>query len=133
MQRADFAYQPLEGKKNNSCLIEIECAKDVADKYYNNLLNHYSEIELFLRPNKDLYNKLFEVRLDGERIIVETTINDMNPYIVYSLLIEAMLDDSNVEKKINETIDDAISSAKHSSLVNRVIPTELASYYFLLK
>ena len=57
----------------------------------------------------------------------------MNPYIVYSLLIEAMLDDSKVEKKINESIEDAITSAKNSSLVSRVIPEELASYYFLLK
>lgn len=130
---ADFAYEPLEGKKNNSCLIEIECPKSSVDKYYNNLLNHYSEIELFLKPNKDLYDKLFEVRVDGERIIVETTINDMNPYIVYSLLIEAMLDDAKVEKKINESIEDAITSAKNSSLVSRVIPEELASYYFLLK
>ena len=130
---ADFAYKPLASERNNSCLIEIDCPKSSIDKFYNNLANHYSEIELFLKPNKDLYDKLFALRLDDEKIIVETTINDMNPYIVYSLLIEAMLDDSKANNKINSNIEEAIEAAKNSSLVNRVIPNELASYYFLLK
>ena len=130
---ADFAYKPLASEKNNSCLIEIDCPKSSIDKFYNNLANHYSEIELFLKPNKDLYDKLFALRLDDEKIIVETTINDMNPYIVYSLLIEAMLDDSKANNKINSNISEAIECTKNSSLVNRVLPNELASYYFLLK
>ena len=130
---ADFSYKPLNDEKNNSCLIEIECPKTSIDKYYTNLTNHYSEIEVFLKPNKDLYDKLFALRMDDERIIIETTINNMNPYIVYSLIIEAMLDDSKVNNKINGTIEDAINSAKNSVLVNKVIPEELASYYYLLK
>ncbi|MBP5444927.1 MAG: glutamine synthetase beta-grasp domain-containing protein [Acholeplasmatales bacterium] len=130
---ADFSYRPLASEKNNSCLIEIECPKVSIDKYYNNLTNHYSEIELFLKPNKDLYDKLFALRLDDNKIIVETTINDVNPYIVTSLVLKAMFDDSKANNKINENIEEAINTAKNSSLVNSVIPEELSSYYYLLK
>lgn len=130
---ADFSYRPLANEKNNSCFIEIECPKSTIDKYYNNLVNHYSEIELFLKPVKTLYNTLFNTRLDGEKIIVETTISNMNPYVAYTLILEAMLDDSKANNKLNETIDDAVNSAKNSALVSKVIPEELASYYYLLK
>lgn len=129
----DFSYKPLPNEVNNSCLMEIECPKANIDKYFKNIVNHYSEIELFLKPNKELYDKQFALRLDNGKIIVETTVNNVNPYIIMSLVIEAMLDDTLVNNKENTSIHEAIDSAKCSELVNRVLPKELASYYFLLK
>ena len=38
-----------------------------------------------------------------------------------------------LDNKENKTMEDAIDSAKNSILVNKVLPKELTSYYFLLK
>lgn len=130
---ADFSYKPLEKEINNSNIIEIDCPKGKTEKYFGNLANHYSEIELFLKPNKELYDNKFALRLTEDKIIVETTVNHVNPYIAYSLILEAMLDDEKTDNKENTSICEAIEAAKNSKLVNKVLPKELASYYFLLK
>ena len=129
---ADFSFKPLEKEINNNCLVEIDCGNN-AKKYYDNLTNHYSEIELFLKPTTESYHVNLKVKLDGSRIIVETTASNMNPYIAYALITEAMLDEEKVSVKANSSLFDAIENAKASKLVAKVLPIELASYYYNLK
>jgi glutamine synthetase len=173
---ASFLPKPIKDKSGNGLHVNISLKTDkypsgeqLNIKMVSGLLNRLREISIFSCPHVNSYERLgcFEapntigwgygsrdlaIRIpnaEGEysRIEVRTPDSSANPYILYHLICEAVMEgvedksphydeldknniDSNAVESLPSSLEEALEIAKKSDFLKRVIPESVLSSYF---
>lgn len=168
---ASFLPKPIPRKSGSGLHVNISLKKDdeigfmdLKHKMVSGIMNRLREISVFSSPHVNSYERLGsheapgtvgwgifnrkqairipEAKGEYSRIEVRTPDASANPYILYSLLCEAVmegLEDNQIEKNIEEnsllptSLEEAITIAKNSDFLKKVLPESLINSYLYEK